>query len=343
MPECVVCQSKDVKLCAGCSQVYYCGVACQKKDWKTHKEDCFPMKIVVVEDRGRGMVATRDIKQGHLVVQDCAILTAEYETVTNPDNWESLVEAVAGLPGADQDRFFSLQPRLNKGQILQSRLIELGEEGERKGELFTAQIVLNNGIALADPGYNNDRVGIFPRLSFINHSCSPNAKWSQVEGNMERKEVRALTRIKKGEEITCSYFGDAEDMVFASREERQQFLESWNFECKCVLCSLNQEEFIKNESERKKLREISEMILNEKDNVRKARLSLEKLQGVKNMGAEMLSELSYTYQQVFMACWSTEEDDWRMKAELVRLEWKMWLTVFPLYSVKMSYKSVISE
>merc|ERR1719317_1034375 len=123
------------------------------------------------------MVATRDIKQGHLVVQDCAILTAEYETVTNPDNWDSLVQAVAGLPGADQDRFFSLQPRL----------IELGEEGERKGELFTAQIVLNNGIALADPGYSNDRVGIFPRLSFINHSCSPNAKWSQVEGNMERK------------------------------------------------------------------------------------------------------------------------------------------------------------
>jgi len=314
-------------------------VGCQRKAWKTHKEDCFPMKIELVEDRGRGMVATRDIQQGQLVVEDRAILSAEYDIVTNPDNWDSLVKAVAGLQEEDQDRFYSLQPR--QVQAVQPELLGLGGEG-RRGELYTAQIVLNNGIALEDPGYNG-KVGIFPRLSLINHSCTPNAKWSQMEGDIERKEVRALTMIKKGEEITCSYFGDAQEMVFASKYDRQQFLESWNFECHCLLCSLNQEELASNEIERKKLRDLSEEILNEKNAVRKARLCLEKLEGVKKMGLEMLPELSYTYQQVFMACWSTEEDDWRMKAELVRLQWRRWVEMLPLNSVKRLYKDVISE
>jgi len=297
------------------------------------------MKIELVEDRGRGMVATRDIQQGQLVTEDRAILTTEYEIVTNPDNWDSLVRAVAGLQEEDQDRFYSLQPR--QVQAVQQELLGLGRE-ERRGELYTAQIVLNNGIALEDPGYDG-KVGVFPRLSLINHSCTPNAKWSQMEGDIEKKEVRALTMIKKGEEITCSYFGDAQEMVYASRYERQQYLESWNFECHCVLCSLNQEKLASNENERKKLRDISEEILKEKNAVRKARLCLEKLEGVKKMGLEMLSELSYTYQQVFMACWSTEEDDWRMKAELVRLQWRRWVEMLPLNSVKRLYKDVISE
>ena len=27
-------------MCAGCKSVWYCGPACQKKDWKEHRPDC---------------------------------------------------------------------------------------------------------------------------------------------------------------------------------------------------------------------------------------------------------------------------------------------------------------
>ena len=99
----------------------------------------------------------------------------------------------------------------------------------------------------------------------------------------------------------------------------------------------------KNERKRMELRKISEEIEFEQDKVRKARLCLEKLDMVKKMGMEMISELSYTYQQAYMAGWLTEEDDWRMKAELVRLNWRRWVRTLPLHSVGLQYSSVVAE
>ena len=99
----------------------------------------------------------------------------------------------------------------------------------------------------------------------------------------------------------------------------------------------------KNERKRMELRKISEEIEFEQDKVRKARLCLEKLDMVKKMGMEMMSELSYTYQQAYMAGWLTEEDDWRMKAELVRLNWRRWVRTLPLHSVRLQYSSVVAE
>ena len=83
------------------------------------------------------------------------------------------------------------------------------------------------------------------------------------------------------------------------------------------------------------LRRISSYIYMEGDKARKARVCLQKLDKMKMMGVEVLSELSYTYQQAFMSCWSSDEDDWMMKAELVRLDWRRWVESFPLYSVRL--------
>ena len=42
---CAVCHAEEpamntFKKCRGCKAVVYCGKACQKKDWKTHKKVC---------------------------------------------------------------------------------------------------------------------------------------------------------------------------------------------------------------------------------------------------------------------------------------------------------------
>jgi hypothetical protein len=31
---------KDLKLCSGCEKVWYCGLECQRKDWRNHKKNC---------------------------------------------------------------------------------------------------------------------------------------------------------------------------------------------------------------------------------------------------------------------------------------------------------------
>ena len=38
--DCAVCNAPDAKRCAGCGQVAYCGVECQKEAWKAHKRSC---------------------------------------------------------------------------------------------------------------------------------------------------------------------------------------------------------------------------------------------------------------------------------------------------------------
>ena len=37
---CCLCEKKAKKLCGRCGEVYYCGVTCQKADWKTHRPAC---------------------------------------------------------------------------------------------------------------------------------------------------------------------------------------------------------------------------------------------------------------------------------------------------------------
>ena len=44
-----------------------------------------------------------------------------------------------------------------------------------------------------------------------------------------------------------------------------------------------------------------------------------------------------------MAGWLTEEDEWRMKAELVRMDWRRWVETLPLHSVRLQYNSVVAE
>eukprot|EP00092_Neocalanus_flemingeri_P029853 GFUD01032411.1.p1 GENE.GFUD01032411.1~~GFUD01032411.1.p1 ORF type:complete len:327 (+),score=98.82 GFUD01032411.1:116-1096(+) len=326
MSHCSVCSSAPARVCGGCGQTAYCGVGCQKLDREEHRDQCFPVRVEQMEDKGRGMIATRDIKEGQVVMRDKTIVTAKHD-VSDPDNWDSLAEMVSRLPDTVRERYLALQPRLGLG---------LGEEQ------LAVRIFLNNAIALGAAGLDS-RLGIFPRLSLINHACSPNAKWSMVKGRMNVKVVMAITSIVKGEEVTCSYFGDQEEMAFASKLSREQFLSSWSFVCSCNVCSLEGERLEENERKRNELRKISENIECEEDLVRKARLCLQKLDMVKLVGVEIVSELSYTYQQAYMACWSTGEDDWRMRAELVRLDWRRWVEILPLHSIRLQYNNVVAE
>ena len=49
--ECASCGLKSeekgaLKRCAGCSHIYYCGEACQKKHWSSHKKECTKIKAM---------------------------------------------------------------------------------------------------------------------------------------------------------------------------------------------------------------------------------------------------------------------------------------------------------
>jgi len=90
-------------------------------------------------------------------------------------------------------------------------------------------ILKSNGANVA--GYRAR--GIFPTMSFANHSCCCNARHmvSSEEGIIQ---VVAQKVIKKGEEITLRY---TSDVLQAVGERRKQILEQWHFPCSCPRCS----------------------------------------------------------------------------------------------------------
>lgn len=71
IPKCEVCQQPANQICGGCKLVYYCSRAHQKLGWREgHKLKCCAFKIQCSDTFGRHMVATRDIKQGEMILKE---------------------------------------------------------------------------------------------------------------------------------------------------------------------------------------------------------------------------------------------------------------------------------
>ncbi|XP_050677189.1 SET domain-containing protein SmydA-8 [Leptidea sinapis] len=76
MPACDVCQKPANQTCGGCKLVFYCSKDHQKVAWKDgHKINCRPFKIEYSKLIGRHMVASRDIKQGEVILREKPAVT----------------------------------------------------------------------------------------------------------------------------------------------------------------------------------------------------------------------------------------------------------------------------
>ena len=81
--------------------------------------------------------------------------------------------------------------------------------------------------------------GVYLQMSRVNHSCRPNAEISDSDSNTA--DLRALRKIKEGDEITICYIDD--DKSQWTREERRGDLKSvYNFDCACEGCDMTEEE-----------------------------------------------------------------------------------------------------
>ena len=79
---------------------------------------------------------------------------------------------------------------------------------------------------------NRDFLGI--QTSRFNHSCFPNADWFSIP-EKEEIEIRAMSRIKEGDEITIKYFEGSVSMN--CKKSRQECLMlTQNFICSCDSC-----------------------------------------------------------------------------------------------------------
>ena len=81
---------------------------------------------------------------------------------------------------------------------------------------------------------NSEKNGVGIQKSRFNHSCAANAE-DGSEKNSEIVQLRAVSKIKAGEEITTNYFPAKTSMV--NFKTRQEFLmKTFEFRCICNLC-----------------------------------------------------------------------------------------------------------
>ena len=73
--------------------------------------------------------------------------------------------------------------------------------------------------------------GVFPEMSFVNHSCTPNARWDW--GPDATMHIYAHRDISAGEEITLQYC----DVVGKGVRARREALQDFGFRCMCDACA----------------------------------------------------------------------------------------------------------
>ena len=73
----------------------------------------------------------------------------------------------------------------------------------------------------------------------FNHSCCPNAEtyWNDIS---KLREIRAVSKIKAGEEISITY---EKSTAMHAKKSRQNYFEgNWGFLCKCEICEDDEED-----------------------------------------------------------------------------------------------------
>jgi SET domain len=71
-----------------------------------------------------------------------------------------------------------------------------------------------------------------PLLSLLNHSCSPNIIFKNVDN---KGAFVVINPIMKGQQIFVSYFGD-QTLTMKKAERQAHLLQSFEFHCNCIAC-----------------------------------------------------------------------------------------------------------
>jgi hypothetical protein len=167
------------------------------------EELCF--ECAPIPGKGIGIIATRDIGYGELILQEQPVLNDTLD--------ESLESQFNKLSCTDQEkvmRLYNAHPGCK----------EL--EGIIKSNRFSTDEVNSGSVMCIE-------------ASRFNHSCLPNVL-HRYSKPFER--VFAIRDIKKGEELCTSYI-QSDIMMKTTRERRKFLFIVWRFECMCELCDTN--------------------------------------------------------------------------------------------------------
>ena len=209
-------------------------------------------KVVKIEGKGRGCIALVNIKKETLILQEkpqCVVPTYG----KNPDSGSiiyhvtDVIEAFGRMTKIEKKEYLKLYNNytnsvpnewtLSYNIFLQSQMKNNQMENNKTG--FVEEFILEHSyqeyckvIGIYFTNFFGSGSGLGIQASRFNHSCCSNADAFWNHENSTR-EIRAMSNIKKGEEIFINYFGDC----MGDLKSRQLILSSkYGFKCNCECC-----------------------------------------------------------------------------------------------------------
>ncbi|KAI0446911.1 SET domain-containing protein [Xylaria telfairii] len=184
---------------------------------EVYEDDSEPFFATDISGKGTGLVATRDISKGEIVmVQIPSLVVQASAHISMADEERELLYSAAleTLPGSAQREF--------NNQFGNSITDKINKNG------FTIYL-------------NGERyIACVPKMAKMNHDCRPNVHY---EFNGIQLTSRAMRRISEGQELTDTYIRPLQPRV-----NRQHQLLKWGFSCTCTLCKATDDEVAESDS-----------------------------------------------------------------------------------------------
>ncbi|XP_065178834.1 histone-lysine N-methyltransferase SMYD3-like [Sycon ciliatum] len=209
-------EDESCKRCTACKLVYYCGRGCQKSAWKVHRLECPNLQNVPAPPSG-------ELPHQSFRFVGRALLVGVSEGSTCLDEMKDME--------AHLDKY------MNNGSAVSSLLFIMTKYlGGASSHSFDQSLIIAiaakvacNSMSIYNSEFQNTGIGLYARLSKINHSCDPNCV---VMFNGPTAHLRTLKAIAEGEEITISYI----DVLNTTERRRDLLRTQFHFFCTCPVC-----------------------------------------------------------------------------------------------------------
>lgn len=190
-------------------------------------EDQLPYVIQPIPGKGLGMIASRQIAQGELVLAEAPLFTIDSNLDEQHQMW-NIYASFQALSAEQRAEYFGLfegyETDNYEGEASASG--SNSEEGRKVINIFSTNCF---GDRRPEDHQRIDFVTL--KGSRINHSCTPNTTWI-LDRDIFKLSVRAVTDISPGTEITITYV----DVMTPCSHRRDKLKHAYKFTCVCPAC-----------------------------------------------------------------------------------------------------------
>ena len=200
--------------------------AASNDDGIDYASDAFEVRPVW--KKGLGVVATKPIKRGELLLEEAPLLVFQNQSfdVLFGDLQENLVDETS-FDKWDTSLRETLKSRCNEEVF--SKFWDLADSCSESVKAALG-IARTNGIGLSE-----DSAGLFLLLSRFNHSCKPNVHNSWQE-DRQVQVLRSTCDIDRGQELCISYLSLL-TLCAPANERLGEISDRFGFDCMCESCS----------------------------------------------------------------------------------------------------------